>query len=440
MVLESLGSGLKNSLRRIAGLGVVDREAVESVVRELQRALLQADVDVSMVSELSKSIKKKVLEEKPPTGMSLKEYFIKILYEELVSFLGKEKGEIQLKKQRILVIGLFGSGKTTSISKLAKWFKTRGLSVGMAACDTHRPAAQEQLRQLAKQVDARVYDQGDSPEKIAKQALEKSKEDILIFDSAGRDALDKELARELKNLGSIIKPEEVLLVLPADIGQAAKKQAEEFNKLVGITGIVITKLDGTAKGGGALAASAVSGAKVKFIGTGEKPGDLESYDPQRFVSKLIGYGDLQGLLEKAKEVGAEKSAKKLMEGEFTLEVFFEQIKSMQGMGSLSKVMEMVPGFGGAKIPKGFLDVQEEKMKKWKHIILSMTPKEKKDPELIKSSRIKRIAKGSGTQEAEVRELLKHYKQAKKVMKLAKGGKGLKRGPLAQIAKQFGMKM
>jgi signal recognition particle subunit SRP54 len=227
-------------------------------------------------------------------------------------------------------------------------------------------------------------------------------------------------------------------VVPADIGQAAKGQAEEFNRLVGITGIVVTKLDGTARGGGALAAAAVSGAKVKFIGVGEKAGDLEAYDPQRFVSRLIGYGDIQGLLEKAREAGAEKAARKIMEGEFTLDAFYEQIKSMQGMGSLSKVLEMIPGIGRVRLPKGFLDVQEEKMKRWKFIIDSMTPEERRKPEIIKTGRISRIARGSGTSESEVRELLKYHKQAKKVMKLAKGGKGLKRGPLAQLARQLGM--
>jgi len=326
---------------------------------------------------------------------------------------------------------------TTSIGKLAKWFKTRGLSVGVVGCDVHRPAAQEQLKQLAEKVDAKVYLEGKGAEGIAKEAL-KAKEDVLIFDSAGRDALDEGLAKELKSLGEIIKPDEVLLVLPADIGQAAKKQATEFNKLVGITGIVVTKLDGTARGGGALAATAASGAKVKFIGVGEKPEDLEIYDPQRFVSRLIGYGDIQGLLDKAKEAGLEKTGKRLLEEKFTLDIFYEQIKSMQGMGSLSKMVEMIPGVGKAKIPKGMLDVQEGKMKKWKFIIESMTPEEKEEPEVIKTPRISRIAKGSGSTEADVRELMKYYKQAKKIMKMAKGGKGLKRGPLAQLAKQFGM--
>ena len=438
--MQDFGSSLKNVFRKIAGLGIVDKEAVEAIIKELQRTLLQGDVDVALVSELSSKIKKRVLEAKLPAGLTLKEYFIKSLYEEIVEFLGREKGEVALKKQRILLIGLFGSGKTTTAGKIAKWFKVRGLKPGLVACDTHRAAAKEQIKQIGKRVEVPVYYSGKKPEDIAKEALKKSKEDVLIFDSAGRDALDSKLAKELKDLSKVIKPDEVLLVIPADIGQAARKQSEEFNKLVGITGIVVTKLDGTARGGGALAAAAVSGAGVKFIGIGEKVGDLEVYDPTRFVSRLIGYGDIQGLLEKAKEVGISKeTADKIMEGKFTLNEFYEQIKSMQKMGSLSKIMDMIPGAGGMKIPKGMLDVQEDKMKKWKFAIDSMTKEERENPEIIKASRIKRIAKGAGLSESDVRDMLKYYKQTKKVMKMAKGGKGLKRGPLAAIAKQFGMK-
>ncbi|MFH1337599.1 MAG: signal recognition particle receptor subunit alpha [Nanoarchaeota archaeon] len=440
MVLKKFGDSLKGTFRKIAGMSLVDKEAVEMIVHELQRGLIQADVDIAMVAELSKNIKKKVLEDKLPPGLSLKELFIKTLYDEIVAFLGEEKAEIKIGKQKILVAGLFASGKTTSIAKIAKWFKVRGLNPGLVACDTHRAAAQEQLKQLAQKVGAAFYAEGKKPEDIARNALKNAKEDVLIFDSAGRDALDKELARELKELGKIIKPDEVLLVIPADIGQAAKKQAEEFNKLVGITGVVVTKLDGTAKGGGSLAATAVSGAKVKFIGTGEKIGDLELYDPKRFVARLIGYGDIQGLLEKAKEAGLDESdVKKIMEGQFTMIEFQEQIKSMRKMGPLSKVAEMVPGLSGMKIPDGMLDIQEEKMTKWQYMIDSMTKDERENPETIKQNRIIRIAHGSGTSDIEVRELLKYYKQIKKIMKLTKGGKGFKRGPFARIAKQMGLK-
>jgi signal recognition particle subunit SRP54 len=445
MVMEGFGDSLKKTFRKITRMGSVDKEAVELVVKDLQRAMIAADVDVSMVVELSARIKKQVLDKKPPSGITVKEHFIKVLYDELVSFLGADRGELDLKPQRILLIGLFGSGKTSTAGKLAKWFKTRGLSAGLVACDTYRPAARDQLKQLGKKVDCKVYEKGTlkgtskKPSDIAKAAIKEAKEDVLIFDSAGRDALDKELARELKDLGKAAKPDEVLLVIPADIGQAARKQAEEFNKLVGITGIIVTKLDGTARGGGALSAASVSGARVRMIGVGEKIGDLEVYDPKRFVGRLIGYGDLEGLLEKAKDVGIDKkSAEKIMKGEFTLDEFYEQIGSMQKMGNLSKVVEMIPGISGVKIPKGMLDVQEEKMKKWKFAIDSMTPEERRKPETIKHSRVQRIARGSGLSDRDVRELLKYFKQTQKIMKMTKGGKGLKRGPLAKFAKQFGL--
>ncbi|MEE9406165.1 MAG: signal recognition particle receptor subunit alpha [Candidatus Aenigmarchaeota archaeon] len=439
MVLDKFGSSLKNTFKKIARMGIVDKEAVEEILRELQRTLITSDVDVALVAQLTSSIKKKVLGEKAPPGMSLKEHFIKTLYDDVVAFLGAEKGEIALKKQKILVIGLFGSGKTTTIGKMAKWFKVRGLNPALVACDIHRPAAQTQLEQIGDKVGAKVYREGKKAEDVAKNALKDAKEDVIIFDSAGRDALDGELAKELKNLGKIIQPDEVLLVIPADIGQAARRQTEEFNKLVGITGLAVSKLDGTAKGGGALAAATAAGAPVKFIGVGEKMGDLEMYDPKRFVSRLIGYGDIQGLLDKAKEAGVdEESAKKMLEGKFTLNEFMEQIQNMKKMGPLNKITEMLPGMGSLKIPKGMLDVQEEKMKKWEHIISSMTKKEREEPDILTASRIVRIAKGAGTAEAEVRDLMKNYKQIKKIMKMTKGGKAFKRGPFAKLARQMGM--
>ncbi len=441
MVLEKLGDSLKQAFRKISSLSSIDREAVESVIRDLQRSLLQADVDAELVIELSDSIKKKVLSGKTPPGMTLKEHFIKVLYDEIVGFLGKGEGGLEIKPQRILLVGLFGSGKTTTAGKLAKWFRSRGLKPALVACDTFRPAAKEQISQTASSLGIPAYTEGKSPKDVAAFALRNSKEDVLIFDSAGRNALDEELARELKELAKAAKPDEVLLVIPADIGQAARRQSEEFGKLVGITGVIVTKMDGTAKGGGALAAASVSGATVKFITTGEKLSDIEAYDPKRFVGRLIGYGDLQGLLEKAREagIGADaKSAERLMSGKFDMNDFYEQIGQMQKMGSMSKIIEMIPGLGGMKLPKGTLDVQEEKMRRWRYAIDSMTPEERKEPDLIKASRISRIAKGSGVPESEVRELLKYFRQTQKLMKMAKGGKGFRRGPFAQIAKQFGL--
>jgi signal recognition particle subunit SRP54 len=440
MALKGLGDSLKGTFQRIARMGSVDRQAVESVLRDLQRSLIQADVDVAMVSELSGRIRKRVLEEKLPPGMTMREHLIKSLYDEIVAFLGKDRGTTRIGKQRVLLMGLFGSGKTTSAGKLAKWFMAKGLTVGLVACDTHRAAAQEQLRQVGLRAGCSVYSEGRSPRDIAERAARAAREDVLIFDSAGRSALDRELARELKELAGAIRPDEALLVIPADIGQAARRQADEFNNLVGITGVIVTKLDGTARGGGALAATAVSGAKVKFIGTGEKSGDFEAYDPQRFVSRLIGYGDLQGLLERASEAGVDRdSAQRMLEGKFTLMDFMEQIKAVQKMGSLSKIAEMIPGVSGMKLPQELMDVQEGKMGKWNHIMGSMTKAEREDPDLIKHSRLQRIAKGAGVTESDVRDLLKYYKQVQKLMRMAKGGKAFKRGPFARMARQMGMK-
>jgi signal recognition particle subunit SRP54 len=443
MVLDSFGDSLKKIFSKVTGYSLVDREKVEALIIELQRALIQADVDVALVAELSGRIKKAVLKQEPPKGMTLKEVLVKSLYDELVWFLGSEKAQIELKPQKILLIGLFGSGKTTTAGKLAKWFQARGLKTGMVACDVHRPAAQDQLMQIGKRINAGVYADGKKAVDIAKNAIAKSRDQVLIFDSAGRDALDRELADELKGLGRIVKPDEVILVIPAELGQDAGRQAAEFGRLVGITGIAITKMDGTAKGGAALAACRAAGASVKFIGVGEKSDDLEIYDPKRFVGRLIGYGDLEGLIEKAKDAGVnEESARKMIEGKFTMDDFQEQLRTMQGMGSLNKMMDMIPGFssGGMakKLPQGFMENQEERMRKWRFAIQSMTREEREDPEMISSSRVRRIAAGSGLKTEDVTSLLKNYRQIKKVMKMTKGGKAFKRGPFARFAKQLGL--
>ncbi|MBI2675335.1 MAG: signal recognition particle protein [Candidatus Aenigmarchaeota archaeon] len=441
MVLQNFGQGLKELFRKIAGMPVVDENAIESIIKEMQRLLLQSDVDVLLVSQLSKEIRQKMLESKLPAGISMRDYFTKTLYSEIVGLLGREKAVIELKRQKILLVGLFGSGKTTTAGKLAGWFRAKGLSAALVACDTFRPAAKEQLRQIGQKINVHVYADGKTPAEIAKKAIEASKEDILIFDSAGRDALDQDLAKELKELAMQIEADEILLVLPADMGQVARKQAGEFRKLVNITGIIVTKLDGTAKGGAALAAAAVTGSAVKFIGLGEHIGDFELFEPERFVGRLIGYGDIKRLLEKAKEAGIEEGkAEKMLEGNLTMNDFLDQLEAMQKMGSLQKITEMIPGFSNVKLPAGYLDVQEEKMKKWKYVIQSMTKGERENPEIIRAGRIARISKGSGASQQDVRELLKNYKQTQKLLGMAKGKKALKRGPLASLAKQFGINM
>jgi len=438
--MPGFGKNIGDLVRKILTRTTVDAESVEDLVKGLQRILLQTDVDVKLVFGLSENIRRRCLKEKIPPGLTLREHVMKVVYEELVKLLGEEKAGL-VGKKRIMLLGLFGSGKTTTAGKLAKYFKKQGMKPAMICCDYHRPAAPEQLSQLGDKLRVPVHvSKEKNPYNALKEGLGGFKKyDTVIIDTAGRDALDKELAEELKKMGKICQPDEVLLVIPADIGRIGGKQAEEFNKLVGITGVIVTKMDGTAKGGGALSACSATGAKVKFIGTGEKLENLEVYDPVRFVSRLLGMGDLQALLEKAKESEfKEEDVEKFLSGRFTLQDFYEQIGGMQKMGPLSNVMGMIPGLGHA-VSEDLLVIQEEKMKKYKYIIDSMTPEEKKDADLIHSSRIKRIAKGSGTSQKDVRDLIKQYKQTKKLMKKMGGAKGMKRGALRQLAKKFGLK-
>jgi len=278
------------------------------------------------------------------------------------------------------------------------------------------------------------------PIKIINNGLKEfSKKDVVIVDTAGRYKQEEQLMKEMKQISEFLKPDETILVIDGTIGQAAKTQAEAFHKASPIGSIIITKLDGTSKGGGSLSACAVTGAKVKFIGTGEYLDDFEAYNPERFVSRMLGLGDLQTLLEKAKEAEIKpEKVEKIVEGKFTLQDFMEQIEGLQKMGPMSKILQMVPGMGMMKIPDEKLSTQEEKMKHYKHIIQSMTKDEKENPDIITQSRIKRIAKGSARTEAEVRELLNQYHHLKKLMRTLGGSAGLQRGSLAKLAKQFGL--
>jgi signal recognition particle subunit SRP54 len=441
-MFDGLSKGLSNVIRKITTGTTVDKKVVEEVLQDMKKVLLQSDVDIKLTDDLINRIRKKCLEEKVPAGLTLREHVLKVIYEELVRLLGETPAGLMGKK-RIMLVGLFGSGKTTSIAKLAHYFQKQGLKPALVALDYHRPAAPEQLQQLGKQIGIPVHvDEKKNPYNAVKDGLKRfEKYDTIIFDTAGRNALDKELADELKKLGEMIKPDEVLLAIPADLGKVARVQSEEFHKLVGVTGVIITKMDGTAKAGGALAATSVTGAKVKFIGIGEKIEDLELYDPQRFVSRLLGLGDLQTLLEKAKEIYIKKeSVEKIVEGKFSLQDFMEQIEAVGKMGSLGKIAQMIPGLGAMKLPDNLMETQEEKMKHYKFIIQSMTKQEKEYPDTINVSRIKRIAKGSGRPEAEVRELLDQYNKMKKLMKSFGGMKGLQRGAFKNLAKQFGFKL
>jgi signal recognition particle subunit SRP54 len=429
MVLDKLSNSLKNTLKKIAGAVFVDEKLINELIKDIQRALLQADVNVKLVFELTKKIKDRAVKEETPGGLTKKEYLINIVYEELVNFLGKEGHKIEptQKPFKIMMVGLFGSGKTTTTGKLAKFFTKRGFKVALVGLDIHRPAAMDQIAQVGKQANVPVFiKKGEKdPLKIWNEfSDEANKYDVVIIDTAGRDALSKDLIEEIEKLNNEIKPDERLLVISADIGQAAQSQAEQFHKSCNISGVIATKMDGTAKAGGALSACAVTQAPIKFIGVGEKLDDLESFNPQGFVGRLLGMGDLEALLEKAKgaisEEQAEDLGKRLLKGDYNLIDLYEQMSAMKKMGSIGKLMEMIPGLSQIKLPKEALNVQEGKLEKWKHCMSSMTKEELEDPEIITSERIDRISKGSGVSVSDVRGLIKQYRQSKKLVKMMKG--------------------
>jgi signal recognition particle subunit SRP54 len=426
-MLEKLGQGLRSTLDKLMKSVFVDKALIDEIVRDIQRALLQGDVDVNLVFELSENIKSRALKEEVP-GLTKKEIIMKIVYEELVKFLGEKEARINITKTPFLVmlVGLYASGKTTTAAKLANYFKKRGFKVAMIQTDTYRPAAYEQLLQLGLQINVDVF--GNKKEKNPSRIFEEFKTkikdyDVVIIDTAGRDALSEELVLEMKNLKQKIMPDEVLLVLSADIGQAAKKQADAFHENCGITGVIITKLEGTAKGGGAITACKATGAPVKFIGVGEKIQDLEVFDPEGFVSRLLGFGDLKSLLEKVREAVPEEKAedlsKKFLEGKFTLKDLYDQMIAMKKMGPLSKIVDLIPGFSSFKLPKELIDVQQEKLEKWRYAMDSMTKEELENPDILNISRINRISKGSGVPVSDIRLLLKQYRQSKKLAKMLK---------------------
>ncbi len=437
-MLGKLGDGLKGIIDKITKRGHIDEALLDEIIRDIQRSLLQADVEVKLVYEMTSNIKE-AAKGKPPEGMTPREHVIKTVYDELVRLLGDEPAEMPIKPTRILLLGLFGAGKTTTSTKIAKFYQKRGLKPGLIGVDVHRPAAAQQLEQNAKKIDADYYIDADEkdPTKILKDGLKELKDSkVIIVDSAGRDALDKDLIEEIKNIDSILDTEERLLVIPADIGQSAKKQAEKFKEALDITGVVVTKLDSTAKGGGALSACHATGSPVKLIGTGEGVDDLDLYEPERFVGRLLGMGDLKALLEKAKEIEIdEDQAKRMMKGEFDLKDFKEQMGQMTNMGSLSKISNLIPGMGN-KIPEDAMKEQEKNLEKFKFILDSFTEEELENPDIINKSRIQRVAKGSGTSETDVRTLLKQYKQSKKMMKMFKGGKP--RGNMKKIMKNMNL--
>ena len=421
MVLDGLGESLRGVLAKIGNSATVDEALIKDVCRELQRALLQADVNVKLVLELTNKIGDKAKEAKPTAGRSAKDQMKKIIYEELVDLL-KNGQPVALKPQTIMLVGLYGQGKTTSAGKLANYFIKKGFSVGLIAADVYRPAAYDQLSQLGKKVGAEVYGEPGQTDavKIVRDGLEKLEHcRIKIIDTSGRHALEDDLIKEIKDIAEVAKPDERILVLDAQVGQQAGPQADAFNRAVDVSGVIMTKMDGTAKGGGALSAVATTNARIVFIGTGEHIRDLEPFDADRFISRLLGMGDLQGLVDIAKQEieedeSMEELARNMMNGHFTLLDMYSQMKALNKMGSIQKLLGMIPGFSKME-GKVDYDATQARLDRFKTIMDSMTREEKLNPSIIKGKRLDRIARGAGVSTGDVRDLLKQYNNSKKMM-------------------------
>jgi signal recognition particle subunit SRP54 len=434
MVLENLGSNLYKAIQKVIRAPVVDEATVKELVRDFQRALLQADVNVALVMELSQNIQKKTLEEKLPPGISRREHIIKVIYEELTRFVGEKQQGLKIipgKKNVLMMVGIQGSGKTTHAAKLARFFQKRGLKVGLICADTFRPGAYNQLQQLANSINVDFYGELENkdPVRLSRNGVEHFKGfEVIILDTSGRHKDETGLIREMKQIADEVKPQEIILVLDGTIGQQASVQASAFKDATKIGSLIVSKLDGTARGGGALSSVAATGAPIKFIGTGEKIEDLEAFIPSRFIGRLLGMGDIQGLIEKVREAEApvsEKDVMAMLSGKFSLQDMYNQFEAMQNMGPLQKVLSMVPGLN-YQLPADELENAEERLAKWKVIIQSMTRDEKEDPKILNRSRIQRVANGSGTNEREVRELIKQYNTMRKMLRQMKGSRRMRR--------------
>jgi signal recognition particle subunit SRP54 len=441
-MLDSLKGNLRSALKKIVGASDVNEELINELCKDLQRALLSSDVNVKLVLEITRNLKERSIKETPPKGLSKKDHIISILYSELSKLLGYsgesikniDKRKIDEKiisfhpdrQNTILMLGIQGSGKTTVVAKLARWLTRHGYRVGVIGADTWRPGALTQLKMNCHKINTSVY--GEEENKNAIEIVENGMNffkdqavDIIIIDTAGRHKEEQSLLEEMKSLYSILIPDHVFLVIDGTIGQQAFNQAKIFHENAKISGIIITKLDGTAKGGGAIAAAAATGAKVLFIGTGERIDDLEQFSPTSFVGRLLGMGDIKALLEMAKSLeiqSDENQSKRLMSGKMTIEDFYSQMENMGKMG-FRNVIENLPGLSNF-VKEDHLDVLQQKMEKWRYIIQSFTKEEKKNPDLINESRRKRIARGAGLMEHDVKDLIKQYNNSKTMMKQAKG--------------------
>ena len=429
-MFESLTEKLENAVNKIKGYGVINEDNISSAMREVRLALLEADVNYKVVKEFTNKVKEKALGEEVKKSLKPGDVFLKILKDELLNLLGDDNSELNLSGNPavIMLVGLQGSGKTTTIAKLGNLLrKKKNKKPLFIAADVYRPAAIDQLKTLGKELNIEVYDEGQgNAVEIVKNGIVYAKEhdyDLVLVDTAGRLHVDEVLMTELKNIKESVNPNEIILVIDAMIGQDAINVISGFNEALPLTGTILTKMDGDTKGGVALCAKHLTGVPIKFIGTSEKLDGLDSFNPERMVSRILGNGDIMSIIEKAESVIDEKEAmstvKKLKAGKMDLEDFLSQLKQIKKLGPLENLLKLLPG--ARKIGLNNISIDPKQFSKLEAIISSMTIKERKNPDIIKASRKQRIATGSGTSVQDVNKLLTQFEQMQKMMKMMRNG-------------------
>lgn len=436
MIFSNLSEKLQDTLGKLTGKGKLSEKDINNAAREIKLSLLEADVNYKVVKEFVKKIKERSMGQDVMESLTPGQTVIKIVNEELTNLMGKENSKLELKGSTphvVLMVGLQGSGKTTHSGKLVRKLKKEGRNPLLVALDVYRPAAIEQLKVVGKQAEVEVFEKGkQDPVKTANEAKEyarRNNNDVVIMDTAGRLQIDEDLMDELKNIKKAVKPDEILLVVDAMVGQESVNVAKTFDDYLDITGVILTKLDGDARGGAALSIRQVVGKPIKFIGTGEKLDDLEAFHPDRMASRILGMGDVLSLIEKAEKQVSLKDAKELEEKmrnqSYTLDDFVEQINQIRNMGPLEDLLAMIPGVNNKMLKN--VNVDEKGFVRIEALISSMTKEEREKPEIIGKSRKERIAKGSGVDMNELNKLLKQFKELKKMMKqftnMKKGRKG-----------------
>tara|TARA_B100000287_G_scaffold203745_1_gene192282 strand:+ start:96 stop:1454 length:1359 start_codon:yes stop_codon:yes gene_type:complete len=436
MALEGLKRGIQGALSRLRGKRSIDEEELRAMVKDLRRALLAADFNVRQTKEITDRLELRMRDDEPRPGLTLQTHAMNIIYAELVRLLGEPR-EILPFNQRILMVGLYGQGKTTTTAKMAAWWKRKHkLDIGVIEADVHRPGAYAQLKQLLESHDIDVYgdpENSDAAAIVRDGMRQMASKDVVIVDTAGRDQLDEELQEELLKISDIVQATESLLVIDAQVGQAAGPVAAKFHELVGVTGVIVTKLDGTARGGGALSAVAATGSPIVFIGEGERVENLEKFEGDRFISRLLGMGDIQGLIDLAPgdldQEEAMRLTERLMSGRFSINDMSQQMEMMSKIGTVDRILSHLPSgmFGGlGAMGKAQKEQMQSNLERFRVIMDSMTSKEKDEPTILKAERIRRISRGAGVNEKDVRELIAQWNRSRKMMKGIRGNRQLRK--------------